>query len=167
MSDPVGYSRWRRVWHEPLFKSSVGIVALLAVVGLLLTALNNIGEISFDFMASHWSFLLRYATTSLEATVISFAIGFGLAIPMGLVRAFGPGMIRRGGLRGGLASALYAIVTGYAEVIRGTPVLGDQHVPRGCGNQSVGGSRRPFGQHNGLPDGGFPGRLSIRRPRPD
>ncbi|HYS73760.1 MAG TPA: amino acid ABC transporter permease [Thermoplasmata archaeon] len=123
MSDPAGYSGWRRVWHEPFFKTSVGIVALLAVVGLLLTALNNVGEISFDFMASHWSFLLRYATTSLEATVISFAIGFGLAIPMGLVRAFGPGMIRRGGVRGGVASAVYAVVTAYAEVIRGTPAL--------------------------------------------
>src|SRR5437899_150410 len=86
MRDPGGDSGWRRVWDEPLFKTGVGIVGLLAVVGLLLTALNDIGEISFDFMASHWSFLLRYALTSLEATVISFAVGFGLAIPMGLVR---------------------------------------------------------------------------------
>ena len=123
MRDPGGDSGWRRVWDEPLFKTGVGIVGLLAMVGLLLTALNDIGEISFDFMASHWSFLLRYALTSLEATVISFAVGFGLAIPMGLVRAFGPGMIRRGGLARGVASPLYAIVTGYAEVIRGTPAL--------------------------------------------
>ena len=123
MRDPGRDSGWRRVWDDPLFKTGVGIVGLLAVVGLLLTALNDIGEISFDFMASHWSFLLRYALTSLEATVISFAVGFGLAIPMGLVRAFGPGMIRRGGLARGVASPLYAIVTGYAEVIRGTPAL--------------------------------------------
>ena len=114
---------WRRVWTEPLFKSAVGIIALLAVVVILLTVLNNIGEISFDFMATHWTFLFRYAIVSLEATVISYLVGFGLGIPMGLVRTFGPDTIRRGGLKGALAAPVYAVVTGYGEVIRGTPAL--------------------------------------------
>src|SRR5437899_11982460 len=123
MRDPGRDSGWRRVWDEPLFKTGVGIVGLLAVVGLLLTALNDIGEISFDFMASHWSFLLRYALTWLEATAISFAVGFSLAIPMGLVRAFGPGMIRRGGPARGVASAPYTIVTASAAVLARPPAL--------------------------------------------
>src|SRR2546426_4072245 len=123
MRDPGRDSGWRRVWDEPLFKTGVGIVGLLAVVSLLLIALNDIGEISFDFMASHWSFLLQYAIISLEATVISFVVGFSLGIPMGLIRAFGPNTMRRGGLKGLLASPLYAFVTGYTEVIRGTPAL--------------------------------------------
>ena len=42
---------------------------------------------------------------------------------MGLIRAFGPNTMRRGGLKGLLASPLYAFVTGYTEVIRGTPAL--------------------------------------------
>jgi ABC-type amino acid transport system permease subunit len=123
LNDATDQRWWFRLWHEHAFKSAVGIVALLAVIAMLLIALDSIGEISFAFMASHWTFLLRYAITSLEATVISFVVGFSLGIPMGLVRAFGPNTIRRGGLRGLLVYPLYAIVTGYGEVIRGTPAL--------------------------------------------
>src|SRR5207302_1168913 len=48
---------------------------------------------------------------------------FILAIPLGLVRAFGPGAIRQGGMRAAVISPLYSIVTGYAEAIRGTPAF--------------------------------------------
>jgi ABC-type amino acid transport system permease subunit len=121
---PAGLSdRLQDRLQDPLVKSVIGIVALIAVSSLILSALNDIGEISFTFMATYWTFLLQPAFTALEVTVISFVVGFILAIPLGLVRAFGPGAIRQGGIRAAAISPLYAIATGYAEVIRGTPAF--------------------------------------------
>jgi len=109
--------------RDPLVKSLIGTVTLLVVISLILAALNDVGEISFAFMASHWGFLVRPALTALEVTVISFVVGFSLAIPLGVVRAFGPGIIRQRGLKAAIVSPLYAAVTGYAEAIRGTPLF--------------------------------------------
>lgn len=123
MAEPDDRVGWTQIAQDPLVKSIIGIPALVVVILLILAALNDVGEISFAFMASYWSFLLRPALTSFEVTVISFVVGFGLAIPLGLVRAFSPGIIRRGGLKAAVVSPVYAVVTAYAEAIRGTPVF--------------------------------------------
>ncbi|HWM50600.1 MAG TPA: hypothetical protein VNO76_04540, partial [Thermoplasmata archaeon] len=70
---PAGLSdRLQDRLQDPLVKSVIGIVALIAVSSLILSALNDIGEISFTFMATYWTFLLQPAFTALEVTVISF-----------------------------------------------------------------------------------------------
>lgn len=114
---------WSRVREDTRIKNSIGLVVLFTVIALVLLGLNDIGEISLAFIGTHWTFLLEPALTALFVTIVSYVIGFTLAIPLGLLRAFGPSAIRRGGRRGWLIAPLYGFVTGYTEAVRGTPVF--------------------------------------------
>jgi len=114
---------WLRVREDPNMKSAIGLIALFVVIAFGLVALNDIGEINFTFIGAHWQFLLEPAGTALFVTVIAYIIGFCLAIPLGMVRAFGPTWMRQKGLRSILIRPAYGIVTGYTEAIRGTPVF--------------------------------------------
>ena len=78
---------------------------------------------NFAFIASNWTFLLGPAEIALFATVLSYAIGFAFAIPMGAARAFGPNILRRRTTFSWIFAPAYGFVTGYAEAVRGTPVF--------------------------------------------
>lgn len=121
--EATGNLVWLRVREDPTVKSVIGIAAVLVLVVLGLVALNDVGEISFDFIRAHWLFLLEPAGVGLFATIVAFVIGFALAIPLGIVRAFGPNWLRQGGTKGLLLGPIYGVVTGYAEAVRGTPVF--------------------------------------------
>lgn len=101
----------------------MALAAFLTAILLGLIVLNDLGEISFAFIATHWDFLLEPAATALGATIIAYLVGFTLAIPCGLIRAFGPNTIRQRGSKGALMAPIYGLVTGYAEFIRGTPAF--------------------------------------------
>jgi len=108
---------------SPLHRTGIAILSLLALAVLLIMALADARLISLAFMADNASFLLVPALTSVAATMISFAVGILGAIPMGLVRSFGPRLLKQGGLRAVIAAPLYGGVTSYVEAIRGTPAL--------------------------------------------
>lgn len=114
---------WLRVRADPTIKSMIGIGAILVLILGGLIALNDLGEISFNFIRVHWLFLLEPAGVGLFATIVAFMIGFALAIPLGIVRAFGPNWLRQGGTKRLLLGPIYGVVTGYAEAVRGTPVF--------------------------------------------
>src|SRR2546426_3563784 len=108
---------------SPLHRTGIAILSLLALAVLLIMALADARLISLAFMADNASFLLVPALTSVAATMISFAVGILGAIPMGLVRSFGPRLLKQGGLRAAVATPPYGRVTSYVEAIRGTPAL--------------------------------------------
>lgn len=106
-----------------MIKSTVGILALLALVTVGLVALNDAGIISLAYVQYRLPYFPRYLLIGLGATMISYGIGFLVAIPMGVVRAFGPNIIRNGGRKAAAVAPLYGFASGYAEAIRGTPVF--------------------------------------------
>ncbi len=114
---------WKVLENRPLVRSTIAIASLLALAGLLLASLAEVKLISLGFMADNASFLLVPAITSLTATMVSFAVGLVGAIPMGLIRSFGPRLMKGGGRTALLTAPLYGGVTAYIEAIRGTPAL--------------------------------------------
>ena len=72
-----------------LFRTARDLVATLVGIVVLLVALDRLGAVSIPFMLQWWPFLVTPATTALGATTIAFAVGFVIAIPLGLVRAYG------------------------------------------------------------------------------
>ncbi len=95
---------------------------------------------------------MSYAELSLTLTMSSFLLGFAIALPLGLVRAYSPGKLRRKRgqlvdelsyarakelygrgkairvvgsrkIRKALLAPAYGVTTGYVEAIRGTPFL--------------------------------------------
>ena len=108
---------------SPLYRTAIAILSLLAIAVVLIMGLADAHLISLGFMADNASFLFVPALTSLAATMISFSVGILGAIPMGLVRSFGPRLLKQGGLRAALAAPVYGGITSYVEAIRGTPAL--------------------------------------------
>lgn len=117
------WAAWLDIRNRPLARSGAILAILMAIVVGLVLVLARIGLVSLPFIADNWTFLVRPALLSLTITVVSFVVGFAVAIPMGLVRAFGPRTIKNGGRRGRSMAPLYGVVTGYVEAIRGTPAL--------------------------------------------
>ena len=117
------WTKWLDVRDQGVARSGFVLAILLALVIGLVLGLARIGLVSLEFIGDNWTFLLNPALLSLTVTVVSYIIGFTAAIPLGLVRAFGPGIILNGRARGRLMMPLYGFVTGYVEAIRGTPVL--------------------------------------------
>jgi polar amino acid transport system permease protein len=69
-------------------------MAQAAVIGAAVVAffaLGALGAFNLPFVLVHFPDGLGPALVSIELTTLSFAIGFALAIPLGLVRAYGPG----------------------------------------------------------------------------
>lgn len=136
-----------RLRQDPIVKSILGITGLLLLVAFAMLALNDAGVISLSYInyrlpyflhlggsgglirlgGFDLPYLLLYPTgpvmQSLSATMVAFVVGFGLAIPMGVIRAFGLSLIKRGGPRSIAIRPLYYFVTGYAEAMRGTPAF--------------------------------------------
>jgi ABC-type amino acid transport system permease subunit len=136
------YAMIRR--HGP---SALAVGGLVGAVVLVIVLLGVTGVLDLDFVVQNWGTLWGPALTSLELTMASFLLGFALAIPLGLVRAYVPVMFRRapkpivagpsvpaqlransrrrpsprGALRKALLAPAYGLATGYVEAIRGTP----------------------------------------------
>ncbi|HTD81455.1 MAG TPA: hypothetical protein VK723_04820, partial [Thermoplasmata archaeon] len=106
-----------------LFRTTRDLVASLVGIVVLLVALDRLGAVSIPFMLQWWPFLVTPATTALGATTIAFAVGFVIAIPLGLVRAYGPNAVRRKGAASVLIAPAYGFTTGYVEAVRGTPAF--------------------------------------------
>lgn len=128
-------------------RSAVTVGGFLGAVVLLIILLGAAGILDLGFVVNNWGTLWGPALISLELTMASFLLGFALAIPLGVVRAYVPGMFRRGpkpskaepdrsaptgaDWRGGpsrggtvrraLLAPAYGVATGYVEAIRGTP----------------------------------------------
>ncbi len=85
------------------------------------------GTAAFDLFLVRVPFTILFPAgpvmVSLASTMVAFVIGFALAIPMGMLRAFGPNLIRRGGPRSIAIRPVYYFVTGYDEAMRGTPAF--------------------------------------------
>ncbi len=140
---------------EGLRKSATSILAVVGLlVGILILffALGELGAYNMDFVIENLPSGLEPALTSLIFTNVSFVIGFLAALPLGLIRAYGPGIIRRRkatasallpyarakelygtgkairvvilqNLRRVLVAPAYGFATGYVETMRGTPFL--------------------------------------------
>ncbi|HEY6238371.1 MAG TPA: amino acid ABC transporter permease [Thermoplasmata archaeon] len=65
--------------------------AVLAMAVLAFFALGVLRAFNLSFVLDHFPDGVGPALVSIELTTLSFAIGFALAIPLGLVRAYGPG----------------------------------------------------------------------------
>lgn len=147
-----GGARFRRVGR--LFRDyrrsmSMYVVLVLSILGLILL-LGFVGILDLNFMATEWPRGAPFAVTSLLLTNIAFFAGFACALPLGLIRAYGKGALRRrknapvdvltyrhakelygtgGALRAVLGRKLrkaalapaYGVASGYVEAIRGTP----------------------------------------------
>lgn len=132
--------------------SIAAVVGLLVAVLVVFFALGELGLYNMDFVIATLPSGLGPALTSMIFTNVSFVIGLLAALPLGLIRAYGPGIIRR---RKATASALlpysrakelygtrkalrvvilqnlkrvlvapaYGFATGYVETMRGTPFL--------------------------------------------
>lgn len=132
--------------------SIIAVAALLVVVVVLFFVLGVLGVYNMNVVIGKLPTGLGPALTSLIFTNVSFVIGFLAALPLGLIRAYGPGILRR---RKATASALlpyarakelygtgkairvvilqnlkrvliapaYGFATGYVETMRGTPFL--------------------------------------------
>ncbi len=126
--------------------------AFLGVVLVLFFALGEAGLYDLGFIGKTIGNGIPYAELSLTLTIASFCLGFLIALPMGLVRAYSPGKLKHrrgqvvdelsykrakelygtgkairvvGGrkLRKALLAPAYGFVTGYVEAVRGTPFL--------------------------------------------
>lgn len=113
-------------------RSALALVLTLELATLFVSLLALGGIVDFSFLGRHWPSLGWPALLAVGVTTAAFATGFALAIPLGALRASGPGgstrrtvgsrsaRVRRPARRilvfGGRAGA-----TGYVEGLRGTP----------------------------------------------
>lgn len=105
------------------------VAIVLAVVVAVFLALGYAGAYNLPFIFEYLPSGVDPAIASLELTTISFAIGFVLALPLGVLRAFPPAarampspFLRKS--RWALARwPAYGFATGYVAAIRGTPFL--------------------------------------------
>ncbi|HZY92693.1 MAG TPA: amino acid ABC transporter permease [Thermoplasmata archaeon] len=112
-------------------------VAVGAAVGVFLL-LGLLGVYDLPFIFRYLPSGVGPAVTSLVLTTLSFLIGFALALPLAVVRAFPPRGIgsgrsrlapplsstsAAGALRLGVRWLIYGLVTGYVQAVRGTPFL--------------------------------------------
>jgi His/Glu/Gln/Arg/opine family amino acid ABC transporter permease subunit len=96
-----------------------GAIALFFLLGLL-------GVYHLSIIFAYLPDGISPATTSLELTTLSFAIGFLLATPIALLRAYAPTHLRRAkplSVTTGLWGVPYGVASGFVAAIRGTPFL--------------------------------------------
>lgn len=127
-------------------------LGFIAVVLVLFVALGEAKLYNLGFILRKIGDGVPYAELSLLLTIASFFLGFVIALPLGLIRAYGPGRLKSrkgrvadvlsyqrakvlygpgkatrvvGGrkLRKALIAPAYGITSGYVEAIRGTPFL--------------------------------------------
>jgi len=118
---------WARVYDRARGSSpvrgAVNIAATILVIVVLLVVLDATGVVDGPFIAHWWPFLVGPAATALFVTSLSFGIGFLVAIPLGLLRAYGPNLIGRRVPTTVALAPLYGLASAYVEAIRGTPVF--------------------------------------------
>jgi His/Glu/Gln/Arg/opine family amino acid ABC transporter permease subunit len=112
---------------------AVAVGSGVAISILLFFALGELGFYSVPFILQYLPSGVGPAEASLELTTLSFLIGFVLALPLGVIRAYPPRILRRNAhaprratdspLRKLLTWPLYGFATAYVAVIRGTPFL--------------------------------------------
>ena len=129
--------------------ATVGLVVGVLVLFLLL---GFLGVYNLDFVIKELPTGLGPAATSMIFTNLSFVVGLLAALPLGLIRAYGPGILRRRkatassllpyarakelygtrkairvvlvqNLKRALVAPGYGFATGYVEAMRGTPFL--------------------------------------------
>jgi His/Glu/Gln/Arg/opine family amino acid ABC transporter permease subunit len=111
----------------------VGIGLGVTIAVLLFFALGGLGFYSIPFILQYLPSGLGPAEASIELTTLSFLIGFFLALPLGVIRAYPPRSVQgapgspreigRSSIRRLLTWPLYGFATAYVAVIRGTPFL--------------------------------------------
>ena len=130
---------------------ATAIIALIVVATVILL-MNRAGLVDLQFMATRWpAFFVPFVDSplylSLVLTTIPFVIGFLIAMPMGMLRAYRASLTKRkpgealtlararelwgtprailrivgGRVFRALLLPLYGLATGYTEGIRGTP----------------------------------------------
>lgn len=132
MTAVVGLAGEGGRWPTTVSARSVAVAgATVAIAVGVFLLLGAAGLYNLAFIAGHISSGVGPAVTSLVLTSLSFGIGFGLALPLGVVRAFPP---RRPGRGGGERSAraygvwvlrwaAYGVTSGFVQAVRGTPFL--------------------------------------------
>lgn len=131
------------------WRSLAGLLAILAISAAFLGLLGTIGALDLPFIVRRWNSLWNPAWLAVSLTTTAFLLGFGTALPMGLVRAYLSVQSRRVGgprrgvpfrtartlwgtaralrvtaaqkARSGMRASAYGVVTGYVEAVRGTP----------------------------------------------
>lgn len=127
-------------------------LGFIACVLVLFIGLGVAGFYNLAFVEQNIGKGLPYAELSLTLTISSFVLGFLIALPLGLIRAYSPGKLKRrrgavvdelsykrakelygtakavrvvGGqkVRKALIAPAYGLATGYVEAVRGTPFL--------------------------------------------
>lgn len=115
------------------WRSIVGVAGLLAAALAVLLLAGAAGIVDLPYVQARWGTFGNPAVLSLGLTSAAFGLGFLIAIPLGLARAYAPGRFRRGakdrrgrragaGARGATAAG-YAAITAFVEGVRGTPFL--------------------------------------------
>jgi len=128
----------------------LGAVLIVGTFLGVLVGLGILGVYNLSFIVEFLGTGIAPAELALLLTVVSFFVGFACAIPVGLVRAYSPGIVRRRKgetvevlsyarakelygtrkavrvtatrkLKKALLSPVYGLATGYVEGIRGTP----------------------------------------------
>jgi His/Glu/Gln/Arg/opine family amino acid ABC transporter permease subunit len=131
--DPVSPPVRRRAFLGSLGLTVAGVAAAVGTFFLL----GELHVYSIPFVLKHLPEGVPFAITSLELTTISFLVGFVLALPLAVIRAFSPPSVRltgRGaatpsdaerprGWKGVWRWPLYGFASGYVAIIRGTPFL--------------------------------------------
>lgn len=133
------------------YRRSIAMYTILALSILgIIVLLGLVGIVNLEFMWTEWPQGYPFAVTSLLLTNIAFFLGFAGALPLGLIRAYGRGALRRRKqapadvlpykrarelygtgkavrvvgarkLRKAALAPAYGVASGYVEAIRGTP----------------------------------------------
>ena len=130
----------------------VGFAIVIVLFAAFVVVLNLLNVISLTFVLDFWHTGYGPLATSLVLTAASYLFGFFGAMPLGLIRAYGRGVLRRRKgappdvvsfarardlygtakavrvvaghkLRRGLIAPFYGLSTFYVEAVRGTPFL--------------------------------------------
>jgi polar amino acid transport system permease protein len=113
---------WARADYRPWLYGGITV----AVAVLLFFLMGSLGVYHLSIIFEYLPDGIPPAITSLQLTTLSFAIGFFLALPIGLLRAYAPSHLRRAkplSVTQGLWGAPYGAASAFVAAIRGTPFL--------------------------------------------
>ncbi len=148
--DPAESRRFPSVLER--YKSVIGTGTAITGGVAFILALGALGVLDLAFMVHRWDTLWIPAFVSVSLTTAAFLVGFGAAMPLGLIRAYAPNRLRakRGAasetlsfararelhgrrkavrivaarkIRVALLAPAYGLASGYVEGFRGTPFL--------------------------------------------
>lgn len=76
-------------------RAAVPYIIVIAIVAVFLVVMDLVHVISLPFVIQAFPSAIPPLRTSAILTVVSFVLGFAAALPLGLVRAYGRGILRR------------------------------------------------------------------------